>query len=81
MFIIAGQDLSQELILDKMVYGTTMGALCLVGFVAVVYTTPGGGTANLGRHCNQNWNASCYIVFRTRATVFAVLTFTLLATA
>jgi len=69
---------TKELIVDKMVYGTTMGSLCLAAFVAVVY---GGGNGELGEGCNQDWNASCSVVFRARATVFAVLSWTLLVTA
>lgn len=61
-----------------MVYGTAMGSLCLVAFVAVVY---GGGNGELGEDCNQDWNGSCSVVFRARATVFAVLSWTLLVTA
>lgn len=69
---------TKELIVDKMVYGTAMGSLCLVAFVAVVY---GGGRGELGEGCNQDWNGSCDVVFRARATVFAVLSWTLLVTA
>jgi len=69
---------TKELIVDKMVYGTAMGSLCLVAFVAVVY---GGGNGELGEGCNQDWNGSCGVVFRARATVFAVLSWTLLVTA
>jgi P-type Na+/K+ transporter len=61
--------------LDMAVYGTLMGALCLVAFVLVVY---GFGGGNLGENCNREYSASCDVVFRARATVFALLTWTLL---
>ena len=71
---------TKSLIIDKMVYGVTMGSLCLVAFVSVVYGLGHGG-ASLGQECNQDWNDTCGTVFRARATVFAVLSFTLLVTA
>lgn len=67
-----------EVIADKMIYGITMGALCLVSFVIVVY---GHGGGDLGYDCNHAYNDSCTNVFRARATVFAVLSFLLLLTA
>ncbi|KAJ5108365.1 hypothetical protein N7456_005040 [Penicillium angulare] len=69
-----------ELIIDKMVYGTCMGSLCLVTFVCVVYAT-GTGASGLGDGCNQGYNPSCDTVFRARATTYATLTFLLLVTA
>jgi len=67
-----------ELICDKMLYGVWAGILCLLSFIIV---TGGGNTANLGADCNEAWNGSCDVVFRARATVFAVLSFILLVTA
>ncbi|CAL3965589.1 unnamed protein product [Diplocarpon coronariae] len=67
-----------ELITDKMLYGSWAGALCLVAFIIVAYG-PGGG--DLGVDCNKGWNDTCGVVFRGRATVFAVLSFVLLVTA
>ena len=64
-----------ELIADKMVYGCSIGALCLAAFTIVVYGVGGG---NLGEHCNEEFSASCEIVFRARSTVFGVITFGLL---
>lgn len=64
-----------ELIADKMVYGCSIGALCLSAFAIVVYAVGGG---DLGQHCNEEFNGSCDAVFRARSTVFAVLTFALL---
>ncbi|KAI9783058.1 MAG: hypothetical protein M1839_004227 [Geoglossum umbratile] len=69
---------TRELIVDKMIYGTFMGTLCLVSFVGVVY---GKGKGNLGTNCNRGYNDTCETVFRARATVFSVLSFLLLVTA
>ena len=69
-----------ELIVDKMIYGTFMGSLCLVAFVCVIYGE-GSGTSSLGDNCNHGWNESCNAVFRARATTYATLTFLLLVTA
>lgn len=69
---------TKSLIIDKMVYGVTMGTLCLIGFVIIIY---GKGRGRLGEDCNQDFNATCDVVFEARATVFAILTFTLLMTA
>lgn len=71
---------TKSLIIDKMVYGVTMGSLCLVAFVSVIYGI-GSGRSSLGEECNQDYNGSCDRVFEARATVFAVLSFTLLITA
>ncbi|KAG9228796.1 putative calcium-transporting ATPase 3 [Amylocarpus encephaloides] len=67
-----------ELICDKMLYGTFAGVLCLVSFIVVVF---GAGNGNLGEDCNEAFNETCNVVFRARATVFAVLSFLLLVTA
>jgi Na+-exporting ATPase len=67
-----------ELITDKMLYGSWAGILCLVSFISVVY---GAGDGNLGVDCNDGWAGTCDIVFRGRATVFAVLSLLLLVTA
>lgn len=67
-----------EVIIDKTLYGVTMGALCLVAFVIVIY---GGNGGQLGEGCNHGFNNSCTPVFRARATIFAVLSFLLLLTA
>ncbi|RPB21174.1 potassium/sodium eff [Terfezia boudieri ATCC MYA-4762] len=67
-----------EVIIDKMVYGVTMGALCLAAFLIVVY---GVGNGALGSQCNERFWEPCYTVYRARATVFAVLSFLLLLTA
>jgi len=67
-----------EVIIDKMLYGVTMGVLCLVSFVIVIF---GANDGNLGRDCNHGYNETCDAVFRARATVFSVLSFLLLLTA
>ncbi|CAZ84660.1 unnamed protein product [Tuber melanosporum] len=67
-----------EVIIDKMIYGITMGTLCLISFIIVAY---GHGDGDLGYDCNHAYNSSCGNVFRARATVFAVLSFLLLLTA
>lgn len=61
--------------MDMAVYGTLMGALCLVAFAIVVFGVGGG---ELGTKCNEIYSPSCDVVFRARATVFALLTWTLL---
>lgn len=71
---------TRELIVDKMIYGTFMGSLCLVAFVCVIYGE-GSGVSSLGDNCNHGWNDTCNAVFRARATTYATLTFLLLVTA
>lgn len=68
-----------DLIRDKMVYGTLMGALCLAAFSSVAYGLPGAN--GLGHGCNDSYNETCGVVFRARATTYATLTFLLLVTA
>ncbi|KAI1341332.1 potassium/sodium eff [Xylariaceae sp. FL0016] len=75
---------TREIIIDKMVYGSFMGALCIAAFTVVVYgytPSPGPGLGRLGTHCNQDWSPGCDVVFRARATTFATLSFLLLVTA
>lgn len=69
---------TRELITDQMIYGTFMGGLCLLAFVAVAY---GDGNSNLGNGCNEGFNTTCDVVFRARSTTFSSLTFLLLITA
>ncbi|KAL3426834.1 potassium sodium efflux p-type ATPase [Phlyctema vagabunda] len=69
---------TKELIIDKMIYGCTMGILCLIAFISVVY---GKGDGQLGMDCNEGYNETCYTVYRARATVFSVLSCLLLVTA
>ncbi|KAF2123411.1 potassium/sodium eff [Dothidotthia symphoricarpi CBS 119687] len=60
-----------EVLLDMVVYGLWIAALCLASFVLVMY---GWGDGNLGRNCNDTYSDSCDTVFRARATAFACLT-------
>ncbi|TID15723.1 potassium/sodium efflux P-type ATPase [Venturia nashicola] len=69
---------TKELIVDKMVYGFFMGALCLTSFVFVVY---GVNSGRLGEDCNNGYNDTCDAVFRARSTTYATLSFLLLITA
>ena len=66
------QDLSRgiftnELLIDTVVYGLWMSALCLSSFSLVVY---GFGDGSLGTNCNNAYSAECDQVFRARATTF-----------
>lgn len=70
---------TRELIVDKFVYGTAMGSLCLAAFTSVAYGM--SSTDGLGEGCNENWTSECGVAFRARATTFATLTFLLLVTA
>lgn len=62
---------TKELIVDKFIYGTLMGCLCLVSYVIVVF---GVGDGDLGFDCNENFNASCGLAYRARGTAYSVLT-------
>lgn len=70
---------TRELIVDKFVYGTAMGGLCLAAFTSVAYGV--SGPEGLGFGCNEDYSDVCSISFRARATTFATLTFLLLVTA
>ena len=56
---------------DMIVYGIWIAALCLGAFSVVMF---GFGTGNLGANCNDSFNPSCETVYRARATTFACLT-------
>ncbi|KAI0104857.1 hypothetical protein GGR51DRAFT_549367 [Nemania sp. FL0031] len=60
-----------EFLIDMVVYGVWVAALCLGSFSLVVYRFGGG---NLGEGCNEEYHDSCEVVFRARATTFACLT-------
>lgn len=60
-----------ELLVDMVVYGLWMSALCLASFVLVVY---GFGNGQIGDNCNNDFSPECETVFRARATTFACLT-------
>lgn len=72
---------TKELIIDKFVYGTAMGLICLATFAAVAYATTGVSPQWLGEGCNSGFNDTCETVFRARAATYATLTFLLLVTA
>lgn len=58
---------TNELLLDMIVYGLWMAALCLASFSLVIYQW---GDGNLGVNCNSTYSAECDAVFRARATTF-----------
>lgn len=60
-----------EVMLDMLVYGLWMAALCLASFSLVLF---GFGDGNLGLGCNDSYSAQCDTVFRARATTFVCLT-------
>jgi len=60
-----------EVLLDMLVYGLWMSALCLASFVLIVF---GFGDGNLGVGCNRAFSESCETVYRARATTFTCLT-------
>lgn len=62
-----------ELLIDMVVYGLWMSALCLTSFAMVVYVF-GNGNSELGSNCNNEWSLQCETVFRARSTTFACLT-------
>ncbi|KAF7185343.1 Calcium-transporting ATPase 3 [Pseudocercospora fuligena] len=60
-----------ELIIDKFIYGTCMGSLCLASFCIVAY---GVGDGDLGDDCNHNYNSTCDLPYRARGTAYSILT-------
>ena len=64
-----------QVITDMLVCGTIMGVCTLMTFVFIVY---GPGQDGLGDDCNRSYNASCDVVYRARAAVFAELTWLIL---
>ena len=62
---------TKELIIDKFIYGSFMGCLCLVSYVIVIF---GVGDSDLGFDCNENFNPSCGLSYRARGTAYAILT-------
>ncbi|KAF9637999.1 potassium/sodium efflux P-type ATPase [Lasiodiplodia theobromae] len=60
-----------EIMLDMLVYGIWVAALCLGAFSLVIY---GFGNGSIGTNCNNTYSASCDLVFRARATTYACLT-------
>jgi P-type Na+/K+ transporter len=62
---------TMEFLVDMVVYGLWIAALCLASFVLVVF---GFGDGNLGQNCNGSYSDECDTVVRARATTFACLT-------
>lgn len=60
-----------EFLIDMVVYGLLIAALCLASFTLVVYRW---GDGDLGEGCNEKYNDTCKVVFHARATTFACLT-------
>ncbi|GAA97801.1 uncharacterized protein L969DRAFT_96202 [Mixia osmundae IAM 14324] len=61
---------SWPVLIDTFVYGSFMGATCLLAFVIVIY---GLGTGELGSDCNREYREECHEVFRARSTVFCTI--------
>lgn len=59
--------------LDMLVYGLWMAALCLASFVLIIYAW-GNGDSEFGSNCNNSHSDECDTVFRARAATFACLT-------
>lgn len=62
---------TRELIIDKFIYGTFMGILCLASYVIVAF---GAGNGDLGYDCNESFNETCDLPYRARGTAYSVLT-------
>ncbi|KAI9933990.1 hypothetical protein ASPWEDRAFT_48610 [Aspergillus wentii DTO 134E9] len=60
-----------EVVIDTLVYGLWMAALCLSSFSLVMF---GWGDGNLATGCNSNHTPECETVFRARATTFVCMT-------
>ncbi|KAI0121159.1 sodium transport ATPase 5 [Xylariales sp. AK1849] len=60
-----------ELLVDMLVYGLWMAALCLSSFSLVTYRW---GDGIRGTNCNDRYSAECDTVFRARATTFVCMT-------
>lgn len=60
-----------EVMVDMLVYGLWMAALCLTSFSLVLF---GFGDGDLGSGCNDSYSEACDGVFRARATTFVCLT-------
>ncbi|KAL1953226.1 hypothetical protein VTO42DRAFT_3368 [Malbranchea cinnamomea] len=60
-----------EIIIDILVYGVWMAALCLASFSLVMF---GFGDGDLAEGCNNSYSEACDTVFRARATTFVCLT-------
>ncbi|KAL9628584.1 MAG: hypothetical protein Q9164_007213, partial [Protoblastenia rupestris] len=56
-----------EVMIDMLVYGLWMAALCLASFSIILF---GFGDGSLGSNCNDSYSEECDTVFRARATTF-----------
>ncbi|KAL2041373.1 hypothetical protein N7G274_005755 [Stereocaulon virgatum] len=61
---------TMEVLVDMLVYGFWMAALCLTSFSLILF---GFGDGGLGTNCNDSYSAECDTVFRARATTFVCL--------
>lgn len=62
---------TMEILIDMVVYGLWMAALCLSAFSLVLF---GFGNGDLASNCNGDYSDACDTVFRARATTFVCLT-------
>ncbi|KAL4898666.1 hypothetical protein BDV59DRAFT_206944 [Aspergillus ambiguus] len=60
-----------EVVVDTVVYGVWMAALCLASFSVVLF---GFGNGDLAQRCNSENSEECREVFRARATTFVCMT-------
>lgn len=61
-----------EMLCDMCIYGIILAACCMCPFVIDMY---GIGNAEFGENCNSSdFASSCYRVFRSRSSAFAVMT-------
>jgi len=66
---------SFEVMVDMLVYGLWIAALCLASFVIVLYGFEDGNTGRIpASGCNNRYSQECDAVFRARATCFSCLT-------
>ncbi|KAJ1929158.1 hypothetical protein IWQ60_001419 [Tieghemiomyces parasiticus] len=63
---------TREVVVDILFYGGTMGIICLLNFVLVLFAF---GDGNLGENCNSTYTDVCDTVFRARGTLYATMTF------
>lgn len=64
-----------EVLVDMLVYGLWVAALCLASFCLVLYGFEDGNTGRIpATGCNNSWSQDCDVVFRARSTCFATLT-------
>lgn len=63
-----------EILIDMLVYGLWIAALCLASFVIVLYGFEGESGRIDATGCNNGWSVECDPVFRARSTCFACLT-------